>query len=380
MTPASAFPRHVLACGAELKNTFCLGRDRRAFLSHHIGDLENWETLRAFTDGIAHMARLFEVRPEVVAHDLHPEYLSTKHAMELAEADPALSLVGVQHHHAHIASCLADNGVEDDVIGVAFDGLGYGTDGTLWGGEVLVANLHEADRAAHLEPVPMPGGTAAIREPWRMAAAHLQAVGMAGDDTNVARRHSEHWGPVVEMSRRASAPSPDPAINAPLTSSMGRLFDAVAAMIGLHDTVSFEGQAAIALEQVADPNARGAYAARITPGVPARMQAADLVTAALSDLDAGVPTPTIAARFHRGVVALTADVCDHVRSRTGLRTVALSGGVFQNVWLAEASQRALQARGFHVLTHRRVPCNDGGISLGQAVVASARDRSGHGGR
>lgn len=376
IAPTSPFPRHVLAVGAELKNTFCLGRDRRAFLSHHIGDLENWETLRSFTDAIEHMSRLFDVRPEVVAHDLHPEYLSTKHAMELATAGPELTLVGVQHHHAHIAACMADNGVDHDVIGVAFDGLGYGPDGTLWGGEVLVANLREARRAAHLDPVAMPGGTAAVREPWRMAAAHLQAAGVAGVDTDVARRHLDRWDPIMEMSRRATGPGPGHALNAPLTSSMGRLFDAVAAMVGLHDTVSFEGQAAIALEQVADPAAPGAYAAALTPGEPARMHGSDLVAAVMSDLEEGVPVPTIAARFHRGVVALTADACDHVRAATGLGSVALSGGVFQNVWLVEATRRVLQDRGFEVLVHRRVPPNDGGVSLGQAVVAAARDRDG----
>ncbi|MGB9378555.1 MAG: carbamoyltransferase HypF, partial [Mycobacteriales bacterium] len=218
------FSRHVLACGPELKNTFCLGRDRNAFVSHHIGDLENFETLQSFTDGIEHLTGLFDVRPEVVAYDLHPEYLSTKYALDLR----GVELIGVQHHHAHVVSCLADNGVDGPVIGVAFDGLGWGEDGTLWGGEFLLADRARYERVAHLTPVPMPGGAMAVRQPWRMAAAHVQAVAEAG-------------------------------VNAPMTSSMGRLFDAVAALLDVRDTVNFEGQAAIELEHLVDPREAGAY-------------------------------------------------------------------------------------------------------------------------
>src|SRR5690606_722804 len=215
--------RAVLACGAELKNTFCLAHDGRAFLSPHIGDLENYETLRAYEDGIAHFRRLFGITPELLAHDPHPEYLSTKYALQHA-LDRDLPTIAVQHHHAHIASCLADNGVDGPVIGVAFDGTGFGTDGTLWGGEFLVADLRGFERAGHLEPVPMPGGTAAIREPWRMAAAY----GVPGD-LPVARRPA--WAAICAMARRG--------VNAPLTSSMGRLFDAVAAVLGVRDRVRY---------------------------------------------------------------------------------------------------------------------------------------------
>ena len=186
---ASGFPRHVLACGAELKNTFCLARDRYVFVSHHIGDLENAETLRSFTEGIEHFRRLFDVDPQVVAHDLHPEYLSTKYAVELAETSP-VRLEGVQHHHAHIASCLADNGADGPVIGVAFDGTGFGTDGTIWGGEFLAADLTTFERGGHLAPVPMPGGAAAIRQPWRMAAAYL---GPSAEHLDVVRRNQASW-------------------------------------------------------------------------------------------------------------------------------------------------------------------------------------------
>ncbi len=365
------FRRPVLACGAELKNTFCLGSEDRAFLSHHIGDLENYETLRSFTEGIEHFSRLFGITPQLVAHDLHPEYLSTKYALDL----DAAGLVGVQHHHAHIASCLADNDEDGPVIGVAFDGTGYGTDGSLWGGEFLLADLAGFERAGHLAGVPMPGGAAAIRQPWRMAAAYLDAAypERPPDGLPVAARHAGSWADVLTMSRRG--------INAPLTSSAGRLFDAVAALAGVRDSVSYEGQAAVELEQraaaawAAVPPS-GAYRATITPGAPLTVAGADLFRAAAEDLRDGQPADVIAARFHRGVAAMIVAVCELLRESSGLGTVALSGGVFQNVLLLETAAARLEGSGFRVLTHGRVPPNDGGISLGQAVVAAARDRAG----
>lgn len=248
------FDRPVLACGAELKNTFCLARGRHAFVSHHIGDLENYETLRAYTDGVEHLRRLFDVRPEVVAHDLHPEYLSTKYAESL----DGVELVGVQHHHAHIASCLADNGEAGPVLGVAFDGLGLGTDGTLWGGELLAADLSGFERLGHLAPVPLPGGAAAVREPWRMAAAYLDAAfADAVPGLDVVRRNADRWGSVVAMARSTGTA-------APRTSSAGRLFDAVSAILGVRDTVTYEGQAAIELEQRVPPTRRAAIRCRWT--------------------------------------------------------------------------------------------------------------------
>jgi hydrogenase maturation protein HypF len=361
------FPRPVLACGAELKNTFCLAKDRHAFVSHHIGDLENVETLRSFTDGIEHFRRLFDVDPQVVAHDLHPEYLSTKYALELA--DDGLPLQAVQHHHAHIASCLADNGADGPVIGVAFDGTGYGTDGTIWGGEFLIADLATFERGGHLAPVPMPGGAAAIRQPWRMAAAYLDDDGLG--DLDVMRRNEASWRAVVAMARRG--------INSPLTSSAGRLFDAAAAILGVRDAINYEGQAAVELEQLAAAGETGAgeggaYLASIEPDHPFRILGFDLVHAVIDDLGAGTPREVIAARFHHGVAALIEAGCLLMRERHGLGTVALSGGVFQNLLLLRAAVTRLQACGFRVLLHSRIPCNDGGISLGQAVVAAARDR------
>ncbi|KGI80709.1 HAD family hydrolase [Actinopolyspora erythraea] len=370
----TAPPRAVLACGAELKNTFCVAEGPRAFVSHHIGDLENYETLRSFTEGIEHFQRLFEIEPEVVAHDLHPEYLSTKYAVEREGVD----LVGVQHHHAHIASCLADNGERGPALGVAFDGLGFGTDGTIWGGEFLLADLAEFQRLAHLETVPMPGGDRAVKQPWRMALAQLRSCCGAEPplDLGALRRNESRVPAVLRMCEKG--------VNAPRTSSAGRLFDAVAAILGLRDTVSYEGQAAIELEQLADRAELGHYPVRLPEPVevgtagaaPMSVPSGQLVRAVLDQLRRGEETGVIAARFHNGVAELIARVCDRLRDATGVEVVALSGGVFQNMLLVRRTVDALRRHGFRVLLHSRVPPNDGGISLGQVAVAAERDRRG----
>jgi hydrogenase maturation protein HypF len=363
------FPRHVLACGAELKNTFCGAKESWAFVSHHIGDLENAETLRSFTEGIEHFCRIFDIAPEVVAYDLHPEYLSTKYALDLRGVDQ----VEVQHHHAHIASCLADNGEAGPVIGVAFDGTGYGTDGTIWGGEFLVADLEQYERLGHFGAVPMPGGAAAIREPWRMAAAYLDACLPEGppDGLAVVERNRDRWHQVVRAARAG--------VNSPPTSSAGRLFDAVAALCDVRDLINYEGQAAVELEQLADPDAaRGSgHEAGIEADSDGTLviSGADLVAAVVADLMAGVDRRLVAARFHAGIRDAIVRVCRAAGNRTGLSSVALSGGVFQNLLLETTTVDALRREGLTVLTHSRVPPNDGGISLGQAAVAGARDRA-----
>jgi hydrogenase maturation protein HypF len=373
---AAPVRRPVLGCGAELKSTFCLARGPHAFLSHHIGDLENAETLRSFTEGVTHYRRLFDVAPAVVAHDLHPEYLSTKYAQELS----GVELVGVQHHHAHLASCLADNGEAGPVVGLACDGLGYGTDGALWGGEVMAVSLTGFRRLAHLEEVPLPGGTTAIRQPWRMAAAWLRAGGIDGDSLAVARRNPG-WASVGRLL--------DSRLDVPVTTSVGRLFDAVAALVGVRDAVNYEGQAAIELEQAADesvlsvprewprtgermshPGRSGGYPARAEDGL---LYGSDLLRAVVADLAAGVDVPVIAARFHAGLAGLLACAAADACAATGLDTVALSGGVFQNVLLLRLLCAELEDAGLRVLTHSRVPPNDAGVSLGQVVVAAARD-------
>jgi hydrogenase maturation protein HypF len=364
------FPRPVLACGAELKHTFCLAKGHHAFVSHHIGDLENYETWQSFTTGVEHFGRLFDIRPEIVAHDLHPEYLSTKYALELEEAAGHLTLTGVQHHHAHVASCLADNAETGPVIGVAFDGLGWGTDGTVWGGEILVADLAGFERVGHLETVAMPGGAAAIREPWRMAAAWLDAI--YGPDVPehlaLARRHEDRWRDVCQVARSG--------MSSPATSSAGRLFDAVSALCGIRDVIRYEGQAAVELEQRAEPGETGAYLLPVEAGPMLRLGAGELIRAVVDDLGQGAPAGVVAARFHRGLAAGVVSACRAVRAERGLGTVACSGGVFQNALLLGLVVDGLEADGFRVLLHSRVPPNDGGISLGQAACAGARDRQG----
>ncbi|WP_155549429.1 carbamoyltransferase HypF [Amycolatopsis camponoti] len=332
--------RHLLGCGAELKNTFCLAKGRHAFVSHHIGDLENYETLKSFTEGIEHFKHLFAIDPVVVAHDLHPEYLSTKYALE-----QDVDLLGVQHHHAHIAACLADNGEDRPVLGVAFDGTGFGPDGTVWGGEFLLADLTSYQRLSHLRPVAMPGGVQAIRQPWRMAASYVDELGRPARED------------IVKLKRSG--------LNSPLTSSAGRLFDAAAALLGVRDTITYEGQAAIELEQLADPAEKSAYRARIDEVVHGE----DLIAALLEDTSSRAKR---AARFHNGVADAIARTCDRFREHS--TTVALSGGVFQNVLLLDRTVETLERAGFRVLTHRNVPTNDGGISFGQVAVASRTTR------
>jgi len=362
------FEREILACGAELKNTFCLTRENYAFVSHHIGDLENLETLQSFTKGIEHFKQLFHLQPTVVAYDLHPEYLSTKHALSL---DLMQTKVGVQHHHAHIASCMADNSIEGEVIGVAMDGLGYGIDGRMWGGEFFVANFLEAERLAHLEYVRMPGGAKAVREPWRMAAIYLQRT--FGDDflqlnlPFVQKMDRRVWTTLRQMTATG--------LNSPQTSSMGRLFDAVSSLLGLRDAVNYEGQAAIELETIAERTCTGGYEFEIDAGEGV-IKAEAVIRRAVEDLLAGVPPQKVSAKFHNGVARLIADVACNVRDERRLNRVALSGGVFQNMYLLENVCRMLRRDGFEVFTHSRVPTNDGGISLGQAMVANARLASG----
>lgn len=355
----------VLGCGADLKNTFCLARGPRAFLSPHLGDLKDFETFRAFTDGVERFAQLLDVCPELIVHDLHPDYLSTKYAHELA-ADLDARLLGVQHHHAHIASCLAEHGFRGQAIGVAFDGLGYGLDGTLWGGEFLLADLTEYRRVGHLAPVPLPGGAAAIREPWRMAAAYLDLCGADVDGglggLAVRRRNAHRWEQVVALARAG--------LNSPLTSSAGRLFDAVAAILGVRDTVTYEGQAAVELEQLADPHVEDAYRADCD-GATGCVDTADLIRGVVADLRAGTAREVVAARFHNAVADVVVESCRRVRTETGVSVAALSGGVFQNLLLSRRVVRLLRRDGFQVLTHRRVPPNDGGISLGQVAIAAA---------
>lgn len=374
-------PVPVIAVGAELKHTFCLAKEHAAFLSHHIGDLENWETMRSFLEGVEHVVRIFDVTPEVVAYDPHPEYLSTKWALDQAAGEerplPGVELAGlpavaVQHHHAHVASCLADAGHPGPVIGLALDGTGWGPDGTIWGCELLVADLVGFRRAGHLRSVALPGGAAAIREPWRMAAAYLDAA--FGDEggvlpLEVVGRNRDRWAPVLELA--------DKRINAPLASSAGRLFDAVAAICGLRDEVTYEGQAAIELEQAADPSEPSALPCPLSQvGEVLVLDGVALAGASARALVDGWPVARVAAAFHNGFADALVEACVRIRDASGPDTVALSGGTWQNLLLAERATAGLEREGFGVLRHRRVPANDGGIALGQVAVAAARIRTG----
>ncbi|HEY6654460.1 MAG TPA: carbamoyltransferase HypF [Solirubrobacterales bacterium] len=341
-----AAPAPLIATGAEMKSTFCVAREREAFLSPHLGDLDTEAAFRAFRADLGLYLQMLGVRPEVIAHDLHPDYLSTRWAL-----DQEAECVGVQHHHAHAAACLAENGEPGPALALVLDGTGYGIDGTIWGGELLRCDLEDFERVAHLEPVPLPGGEAAIREPWRTAASYLEVA-----DRRVPLDRWPDWSQVRQSLE----------VNAPLSSGMGRLFDAVAALLGVREKVSYEGQAAIELEQLAGDHEAEPYRCRREAGV---IHGADLVAAAHDDLQTGRPPDQIAAAFHEGVAEAGASACADAAEP---RTVALSGGSFQNLRLLESTRTRLANLGFRVLTHSLVPPNDGGISYGQAAVAARR--------
>ena len=359
----------VLAVGGELKNTICLTQGRHAFLSQHVGDLENLQAHKFLAEAIAHLETVLEIQPQAVAHDLHPDYFSTSWARRQKD----LPRVGVQHHHAHIASCMAENGLDGRVIGIALDGTGYGIDGCMWGTELLLANYCDFERAGHLEYVPMPGGEAAVREPWRMAVSYLY----------------RHFGRDFLHLRIPFLQQLDPAklkvllqamerhINSPLTSSCGRLFDAVAALAGIRQQVNYEAQAAIELEMAMDSGAdESGYVLEIAEeNGQLIFSTRRLFVELLTDLERSTPVGIISARFHLGLVEALAKAAEILRRRTGLERVCLSGGSFNNRFLLEHLQAHLRGAGLQVFTQAEVPAGDGGLSLGQALVAAHRLRS-----
>jgi len=360
----------ILAVGGELKNTVCLTRSRQAFLSQHIGDLENVESYNFFEEAIGHLRQVLEIEPRIIAYDLHPDYFSTRWAL----AQKGVQLVGVQHHHAHIASCMAENHLEGRVIGIALDGTGYGTDGHIWGGEVLVADDCEFERRAHFAYVPMPGGAAAIREPWRMAVGYL-AHHFGEEFLRFPIPFVRQLDPyqVKNLLRMTQG-----RCNSPLTSSCGRLFDAVAALIGLRQRVNYEAQAAIELEMcMADP--RGdvpAYPLRIQQRAQGwEIDSRPLFEALLSDISEGQPVGLMSRRFHNALVEVFTRLAGVLRENLGLNRVCLSGGTFQNVYLLEHLTAQLEDNGFQVFSQTEVPAGDGGLSLGQALIAARRAQS-----
>lgn len=357
----------VLACGPELKNTFCLTRGRLAIMGQHIGDLENYETLEFFEETLANLKRLFRVEPKVVAYDLHPRYLSTQYAFEQS----SLHRVGVQHHHAHIASCMAENGLKEKVIGVAFDGTGYGTDGQIWGGEFLVADFEQFERRAHLRYFPLAGGDMAVRQPWRPALSCLREA--FGKDLPGGL---PLWGAVSAKQTDFVLQMLEKGINTVMTSSCGRLFDAVASILGLRHEITYEGQAAVDLEMAALAGTEGVYPFQMEFTDPWQVDVSPMIESIVSELQERESVGSIAARFHNTMAVIIAEVCRELRRRETLNKVCLSGGTFQNMLLLERTLAALGGYGFDVYLHEKVPPNDGGISLGQAVIANARVNKG----
>ena len=360
--------REVLACGAELKNTFCMTKDDYAFLSQHIGDLDNLETLTHYEHVLTHYRKFFRLSPTIVAHDKHPDYLSTRFAQDLKIRDNSVTLVPVQHHHAHIVSCMVDNDLEPPVLGVAFDGTGYGEDGHIWGGEFLLVEYGKCKRLGHLEEVPLPGGEGAIKKPYRMAMSYL--LTLLGEEA--LRAKLPFLKRVSRVEQELICIQLKKAINTPLTSSAGRLFDAVSALLDIRSEVDYEGQAAIELEMMAteEREPEETYPFEIAEEDGLRMvRLREVFSHILADLARGRPRVEIAVTFHHTIAKVIDHVCQAIARDTGIRQVALSGGVFQNRLLLKLSRRRLINAGLTVLTHKGVPCNDGGISLGQAVIA-----------
>jgi hydrogenase maturation protein HypF len=358
----------ILAVGGELKNTICLAEGRQAFLSQHIGDLENLAGYEFFLEAGEHLRKILEIDPKIIAHDLHPAYLSTKWALQ----QKSRTLVGVQHHHAHIASCMAENHLDGAVIGLALDGTGYGTDGRIWGGEVLIANYDKFTRAAHLEYVAMPGGEVAIREPWRIAVSYL----MRCFGSNFFRMKPPFLEKVDPKKIAFALRMIERQVNAPLTSSCGRLFDAVASIADIRQEVNYEGQAAIELEMAAD-----GYGDE--DPYPFELRATEdgwvidtsaMFQALVKNVLASTPVGVISARFHNGLAEVLTRSAYLVRQRTGLHRVCASGGTFNNRLLLRKLTALLEADGFEIFTQRQVPCGDGGLCLGQAMIAAHQCR------
>ncbi|UCH20806.1 MAG: carbamoyltransferase HypF [Deltaproteobacteria bacterium] len=357
----------ILACGAELKNTICITKGKMAFLSQHIGDLENLATYEFFRLTIRHMKRILEVEPEIMAHDMHPDYLSTRWALK----QQGIVKIPVQHHHAHIVSAMTENKIEGPAIGLSFDGTGYGTDGAIWGGEILIADEKKFSRAAHFAYTPMPGGTAAIKNPWRMAVSYLyDAFGEDLWNLNLPLLQTidaKKLKVIIQMIVKR--------VNSPDTSSLGRLFDGVAAIVGLRNYVAFEGQAAMELEMTADVAVDAIYDYEWHAGDIIKISPRPIIREVVKDMHQGIDPSVISARFHRTLIKLFTELCQVIRKETTLNRVVLSGGVFQNSLLLTGLISALEKQSFEVFTHTLVPTNDGGICLGQAMVANATYRS-----
>jgi hydrogenase maturation protein HypF len=355
--------REILACGGELKNTLCLTKDHYGILSQHIGDLENLETMEFFRETLGHLKRFFRVSPVAAAHDLHPNYMSSRFALE----ESGLPAIGVQHHHAHIASCMADNGLQGRVMGVAFDGTGYGTDGQIWGGEFLLCDFGEFARRGHLSYIPLAGGDSAVRQPWRSALAYLGAA--FGPDTATLPLPLFREVPPKQVAIVKTMI--ERRIQVVQTSSCGRLFDAVSSILGLRHETTYEGQAAIELEATAT-DGEEIYPFQFAGADPFQIDLRETIRSIANDVLTGVPVSRISANFHRTMGQVIVDGCARIRKSDDVNRVCLSGGTFQNLRLLEYAVAGLRNCGFEVFFHHRVPANDGGLALGQAVIANQR--------
>ncbi len=357
--------KEVLALGGELKNTISFAKGRYVFLSQYLGDLKNIETLNTFQESIDNLGKIFKVNPQIIACDLHPEYLSTKYAAEI-EAKKGIKIVRVQHHHAHIVSCMAENDIKEKVIGVAYDGTGYGDDGNIWGGEFLLCDLKKYSRAGHLKYYALPGGDKAVAQPWRMTYSYLYSIyGKKAQDLKIDFNQRLDYNKLSIIEKMI-----DRKINSPLTSSCGRLFDAVSLLIGLRDEISYEGQAAMEMESLCASEIEEGYGFDIyKENGEFIIDPERIFKEIINNLKKGVNKEVIAAKFHNTVADFTANLCGKIRKNTNLNKIALSGGVFQNRYLTERIISLLEKDGFQVYIQRKVPPNDGGISLGQAVVA-----------
>jgi hydrogenase maturation protein HypF len=362
----------ILAMGAELKNTFCIVRDQYAFISHHIGDMENVETYDSLIDSIAHYESLFRIKPEAIAYDLHPNYLATRYAIDRAERE-GIPAFGIQHHHAHIASCMVENSLPANrpVIGVAFDGTGYGDDGAIWGSEFMLSNYFGYKRICHLKYIPLPGGDTSIRKPARIALAYIWSSEI-------------EWAPeylpvsaICVEERNILKSQLEQRINAPLTSSMGRFFDAVASIVGIRQKVNYEAQAAIEFESLADPNEHGEYSLPFEPDWKSEqpsyiVNTSPLIEELITDIQNGNSPATISGRFHNSIASMVGKVCITLRDDFGINDVVLSGGVWQNMTLLSRTHIKLESDDFRVYIHKQVPTNDGGLALGQAIITANR--------
>jgi len=377
-----AFPLPVVAppllsVGGELKSTFVLAQKNSAYISKVMGDLKDYETLQAFEKAIAEGEDSLGISPEIIAYDIHPNYLATRYALDRAQSE-GLTAIGTQHHHAHIAACMADNEYSggNPVIGICFDGTGFGEDGAIWGGEILLADYKTSRRFAHLRYAPLPGGDAAIREPWRMALSWLHTAGLGWpEDLPVVQYASSIQteglpaAPLQVISHQLST-----GVNAPRTSSMGRLFDSVSSLLGLCQIIDYEAEAAITLEKAADLQESASYPFKILStgeDFPREIDPALMFVEMLHDLRNGVSVPAIAARFHNTIAWMVVAVCQEIRWLYGLDEVALSGGVWNNRTLLSRIVPLLQKDGFRVLLHRRVSTGDAGLALGQSAIAGS---------